>query len=149
MPSLPDYCNERVPGAMRLTRTLRALDPELVACWNGITERFEVWAPSKSAGVACVLRVEHPDGSPLDPDVYASQIIARLYQQQMGLTGENSADAIDLRNIQRAEREWRRQLDELGERSKYVAKAVAQETYGTLRHGAADVMRGLRAAEGA
>jgi hypothetical protein len=141
--SLPSYVNTDLPAARRLTHVLNAMDPQLRAGWNKIVQRFEVWGPSRSAGWALILRVERPDGSYLDPEVYPHVLLDQLHSRQQPL------DDLEARHAKEMERRWLALMDAAGERAKYVAKAVAQEASGTLRYGLADVFAGLAAAEGA
>ena len=143
---LPAYCNPNLPQARRLTQTLRALDSSLVGVWNGASQSFQVWGPSKLEGMALLLDLTKPDGTPIDPDVYPSIVLDNLFQRQ---DAREFRDRIsEDRQRKELNKRWEQAMDSAGERAKYVAKAVAQERTGTLRYGLKDVFAGLRAAEG-
>lgn len=145
MRPLPEYLNRNLPQCLRLTRVLAELDRDLFCVWNGRTQRYEVWGPSKSQGWAMLSAVEKPDGTPIHPDVYPTWILADLRSRR-----DQTPDARKLleQNARQVEKAWDAAMEEAGEMTKYVAKAVLEEAHGALRFGADDVFRGLRAAYG-
>jgi hypothetical protein len=136
---LPEHLRPNLPECQRLTRVVACIDRKLRCVWNGQTQRYELWGPSREFGWAFISAVEK-DGAPMHPDCYPVLMLATLRARDQPL----NMKAIAERNAQRVEREWQATMDEAGEAAKYVAAAVAQEAIGAARHGSQDVMDGLR-----
>ena len=140
MRPLPDFLNPNLASCKRLTRVLAAMDPHLFCVWNSRSHRFEVYGASKTEGFAFLTAVEDPQGRPCNPEIYPMHILADLRARDRD---PNMREILE-HNAKVAEKAWHSAMDEIGEEAAYVAKAVAQESIGALRHGVLDVFVGLR-----
>ena len=145
MPLMPWHVRGR-PECRRLDRVLREIDPRAFCVFNRALRRHEVWAPSVSQGEAMVLALESDGGEALHPDAYGQWVLAQLAGMRKG--PEAVIREVTEHNERLARRRARDAREELEAKTRYVAPALQRELDGTLRHGAEDVIRGVRTALG-
>jgi hypothetical protein len=114
--------------------------------FNRALRRHEVWAPSVSQGEAMVLALESDAGKALHPDAYGQWVLSQLAGMRKG--PEAVVREVCEHNERLALRKYEPERDEALEVARYVAPALQRELDGTLRHGAEDVLRGVREAMG-
>lgn len=142
MRPLPEYLNPSLPAARRLTKVLRTIDQDVLCAWNGRSQCYEVWGPSREYGWACLKMLLDEQHQPISPDLYPMYVLGEMHARLERLDAKELMEG----NMRRLQREWSAELDTMGEAAKYVAAAVGQEAESALRHGAADVLLGLNLA---